>query len=266
MNLTQQPQLKFPNKPESMMEENNMKPVFNDFNMFRRNVSLKTIQAREQWCDVTCVEFEKLETKMPQEILIDVSLKQYQVPKEISSLIFSYLRYTLHDFDNILMNSKNEDEILDILCLIRKQMEKGQKETINFMYMPNFTTLLLFYLTTLIKKVTLAWNETINISLLVIKNGTPQFVAKVFDQKFLIGLTEVLGSETAGNFAILDILNLVHHWLALGEVNPGNNLFTDKWEECGGLEQLDQLQRHDSERIYEKAVVLLKTFFSLDEE
>jgi len=151
---------------------------------------------------------------------------------------------------------------LDILCLIRKQVEKGQKETICVVNMPNFTSLLLFYLTTFIKNETLAFNETLKISVEVIKNGTPQILAKVFDQKFLIGLTEALGSH-AGDFALMGILNLIHHWFSFGEIHQaGMNLLPHQWEECGGLDILDRLQLHDSENVYEKVVLLLKTYFA----
>jgi len=47
----------------------------------------------------------------------------------------------------------------------------------------------------------------------------------------------------------------------------GSNKFAEAVEECGGLDKLEALQRHDNEEIYDKALKILKGYFdSVDEE
>lgn len=48
--------------------------------------------------------------------------------------------------------------------------------------------------------------------------------------------------------------------------NNGNNLFAEHVEQCGGLDLLEALQRHDNEEIYDKAVKILKEYFESEEE
>lgn len=50
------------------------------------------------------------------------------------------------------------------------------------------------------------------------------------------------------------------------EAKTGSNAFADFVEECGGLDSLENLQQHENEEIYEKAVKLLKEFFESEEE
>jgi len=45
-----------------------------------------------------------------------------------------------------------------------------------------------------------------------------------------------------------------------------DNKYAEWVEECGGLEHLDQLQRHENEEIYEKAVKILTTHFGGEED
>lgn len=44
------------------------------------------------------------------------------------------------------------------------------------------------------------------------------------------------------------------------------NQYCEFVEECGGLDQLENLQRHENEEIYDKAVKLLREFFESEEE
>jgi len=50
------------------------------------------------------------------------------------------------------------------------------------------------------------------------------------------------------------------------QMHGGDNKYAEWVEECGGLEHLDQLQKHDNEEIYEKAVKILKTYFDGEED
>jgi hypothetical protein len=44
------------------------------------------------------------------------------------------------------------------------------------------------------------------------------------------------------------------------------NKFSDYVEECGGLDNLEALQKHDNEDIYDKAVKILRTYFDSEDE
>lgn len=50
------------------------------------------------------------------------------------------------------------------------------------------------------------------------------------------------------------------------DAGGGDNKYAEWVEECGGLEHLDNLQKHENEEIYEKAVKLLKTYFDGEED
>jgi hypothetical protein len=45
-----------------------------------------------------------------------------------------------------------------------------------------------------------------------------------------------------------------------------SNKFAEYVEECGGLDNLEALQRHDNEEIYEKAVKILRMYFESEDE
>jgi hypothetical protein len=45
----------------------------------------------------------------------------------------------------------------------------------------------------------------------------------------------------------------------------GTNKFSEHVEECGGLDNLEVLQRHDNEEIYDKAVKILRNYFDSEE-
>jgi len=44
------------------------------------------------------------------------------------------------------------------------------------------------------------------------------------------------------------------------------NAFCDFVEECGGLDNLESLQRHDNEEIYDKSIKLLREYFESEED
>lgn len=53
---------------------------------------------------------------------------------------------------------------------------------------------------------------------------------------------------------------------AQAQGSDGNNQYCDYVEECGGLDNLEILQRHDNEEIYAKAVTILKNYFESEED
>jgi importin subunit alpha-1 len=50
------------------------------------------------------------------------------------------------------------------------------------------------------------------------------------------------------------------------DARGGPNKFAESVEECNGLDSLEQLQRHENEDIYEKAVKILRTYFDSEED
>jgi len=60
----------------------------------------------------------------------------------------------------------------------------------------------------------------------------------------------------------------IENLLRVGKTDSrgGLNKYTELVEECGGLDRLEQLQRHENEEIYEKAVKILRTYFDSEEE
>jgi len=64
---------------------------------------------------------------------------------------------------------------------------------------------------------------------------------------------------------ILVAMDAIENVLKVGKTdanaNRGPNEFADHVEECGGLDLLENLQRHDNEDIYQKAVRMLRDYF-----
>lgn len=56
--------------------------------------------------------------------------------------------------------------------------------------------------------------------------------------------------------------------LKSGKANAGlgDNKFADHVEECSGLDLLEELQRHDNEEVYEKAIHILRSYFESEED
>jgi hypothetical protein len=65
------------------------------------------------------------------------------------------------------------------------------------------------------------------------------------------------------------ILDAIDNILKVGKQDSNvneDNSYCDLVEECGGLDQLEDLQRHENEEIYEKSVKILQEYFESEED
>ena len=46
----------------------------------------------------------------------------------------------------------------------------------------------------------------------------------------------------------------------------GSNPFVPAVESCGGVDKIEELQRHENHKIYDMAVKILETYFGVDDE
>jgi len=68
---------------------------------------------------------------------------------------------------------------------------------------------------------------------------------------------------------IMVILDAIDNILKVGKQDSSvneDNSYCDLVEECGGLDQLEDLQRHENEEIYEKSVKILQEYFESEED
>lgn len=69
---------------------------------------------------------------------------------------------------------------------------------------------------------------------------------------------------------IIVVLDAIENILKVGLKKSTNgsegNLYADAVEECGGLDALEDLQRHENEEIYEKSVKILQVYFESEED
>lgn len=68
---------------------------------------------------------------------------------------------------------------------------------------------------------------------------------------------------------IMVILDAIDNILKVGKQDSTvteDNSYCDLVEECGGLDQLEDLQRHENEEIYEKSVKILQEYFESEED
>jgi len=75
---------------------------------------------------------------------------------------------------------------------------------------------------------------------------------------------------TADPKIVMVALEGIENILRVGKTDAsrhgGNNKYAENVEECLGLDHLENLQSHENEEIYEKAVKILKTYFESDED
>jgi len=58
----------------------------------------------------------------------------------------------------------------------------------------------------------------------------------------------------------------IENILKAGESSSDGNKYADIVEECGGVDQIESLQRHDNEEIYKKSVQILQAFYESEED
>ena len=46
----------------------------------------------------------------------------------------------------------------------------------------------------------------------------------------------------------------------------GSNRVADLYEECGAMEKIEECQNHENEKVYEKALNIIETYFGEEEE
>lgn len=102
----------------------------------------------------------------------------------------------------------------------------------------------------------------------ITNNGKAEHMRYLVKQGVIPPLVEML--KCGDPKIIMVALEGVENILKVGETDGAKdgqgNKYTDMIEECGGLEQLDSLQRHENEEIYDKAVKILSSFFENEEE
>lgn len=102
----------------------------------------------------------------------------------------------------------------------------------------------------------------------VTSGGTEDQIRYIVSQGALSALCALL--ELDESKLLLVALEGIENILNLGKKDAakhgGDNKFADLLEECGGLDQLEALQRHENENVYDKALKILQTFFESDED
>ena len=100
-----------------------------------------------------------------------------------------------------------------------------------------------------------------------ISGGTDEQIQYLLEQDILGPLADFFKSHDPK--MVMVALETVQKILDYGQRNTakfsGANRCADMLEECGGLDCLEDLQRHDNEEIYEKAVQIIKGFFESED-
>jgi len=99
----------------------------------------------------------------------------------------------------------------------------------------------------------------------ITNNGKAKHIQYLVRQGALPPLVEML--KCSDSKIVIVALEGVENILKVGDSGPdGSNNYADIVEECGGVDQIEALQRHDNEEIYKKSVQILQTFFDSEEE
>jgi len=100
----------------------------------------------------------------------------------------------------------------------------------------------------------------------ITNNGKAKHVRYLVQQGVLPPLIEMF--KCSDPKIIMVALEGVENILKVGsEGSEGeSNKYAEIVEECGGVDQIESLQRHDNEDIYKKAVQILQTYFDSEEE
>jgi hypothetical protein len=97
----------------------------------------------------------------------------------------------------------------------------------------------------------------------ITNNGKAKHMHYLVQQGVLPPMIEML--KCSDPKIVMVALEGVENILKVGESGEGNK-YAEIVEECGGLDQIEGLQRHDNEDIYKKSVQILKNYFESEEE
>jgi len=97
----------------------------------------------------------------------------------------------------------------------------------------------------------------------ITNNGNKKHMRYLVQQGVLPPLIEIF--KCSDPKIIMVALEGVDNILKVGQ-EADSNKFAEIVEECGGVDQIETLQRHDNEDIYKKAVHVLQTYFESEEE
>jgi len=98
----------------------------------------------------------------------------------------------------------------------------------------------------------------------ITNNGKPKHLHYLVRQGVLPPLVEIL--KCSDPKIVMVALEGIENILKAGESNSEGNKFADIVEECGGVDQIESLQRHDNEEIYKKSVQILQAFYESEED
>lgn len=98
--------------------------------------------------------------------------------------------------------------------------------------------------------------------------GSPEQIRYLVNQGCIPPLCELLTSADAR--IVMVALEGLENILRVGDADSKNtnnpNLYTNIIEECDGLEKIENLQSHQNNDIYEKAIKILEDYFHAEEE
>jgi len=100
----------------------------------------------------------------------------------------------------------------------------------------------------------------------ITNNGTKKHTHFLVNKGILPPLCDILSCNDPR--VVLVTLEGLDNILRLGqeESDDGENRYCDIIEECGGLDKIENLQRHENNEIYEKSVQLIQKYFGSIEE
>jgi importin subunit alpha-1 len=94
--------------------------------------------------------------------------------------------------------------------------------------------------------------------------GSPRQVQYLVSQGVIKPLSDLLEMQDAKMLGV--VLDAFSNVLKHGDSGSGENAYTDFVDECGGMEKIEQLQNHENESIYDKALKIMEKYFAEDED
>jgi len=97
-------------------------------------------------------------------------------------------------------------------------------------------------------------------------NGKARHTQYLVEQGAIPPLCDILGGSEPRLMAVA--LEGIDNILKVGQADgkSGENKYANIVEECGGLDKIEALQRHENEEIYEKSVAIIQKYFSSEED